>query len=335
MGHVGKQSIVFENPPIIAWAHSTVGPKEAAGPLGQYFDVKLEDELLGQTTWEKGESEMIRQNIQHLLNRSQKAPQDIQYILAGDLENQISATNIGLKSYGIPFFGLYGACSTMGESMSLASILVASGFANCVMAGASSHYCTAERQFRTPMEYGGQRPLTQQWTVTGCGHVIITNKGNGPRINSITTGKIVDFDIKDVANMGAAMAPAAVDTILTHLTDTGQSPSDYDAIITGDLGQCGLDIAKDLAKQLGVDLASILVDCGVMMFNDEEQDTHAGASGCGCSASIFTGYWYKQLMNRKVRKILMVPTGALMSVCSAQQGESIAGIAHAVSISVE
>lgn len=335
MGHVGKQSIIFKNPPVISCAYSTVGPKEAQGPLGQYFDTKLEDELLGQNTWEKGESEMVKQNIQHLLDRAKKTPQDIQYVLAGDLENQISATSIGLKSYGIPLFGLYGACSTMGEAMGLAGILVGSGIANCVMAGASSHYCTAERQFRTPMEYGGQRPLTQQWTVTGCGHVIISNAGNGPKINSITTGKIVDFDIKDVANMGAAMAPAAVDTILTHLSDTGQSPKDYDAIITGDLGQCGLDIANDLAKKLGVDLTTVLTDCGVMMFNDEEQDTHAGASGCGCSASIFTGYWYKQLMEKKVNKILLVPTGALMSLCSSQQGESISGIAHAVSISME
>lgn len=335
MGHIGKQTIVFKNPPVIAYAHSTVGPKEAEGPLGGYFDTKLADELLGQTTFEKAESEMIKQTVQSLLTKAKKQPQDIQYLLAGDLQNQISATHIGLKGFNIPFFGLYGACSTMGESMSLGAMVVDGGFADIVITGASSHYATAERQFRTPMEYGGQRPMTQQWTVTGCGYVLLTKNGTGPKIKSITTGKIVDFDIKDVSNMGAAMAPAAVDTILAHLEDTKQSPADYDAIITGDLGNCGLEIAIDLASKLGVDLSQVMTDCGVMMFDDEEQDTHSGASGCGCSASIFCGYWYKQLLEKKYKKILLVPTGALMSVCSSQQGESIAGIAHAVSISME
>lgn len=335
MGHVGKQTIVFKNPPVITCAYSTVGPKEAQGPLGAYFDNKLPDEELGQDSFEKSESTMIKQTVQGLLTKANKQPQDIQYLLAGDLQNQISATSIGLKDFNIPFFGLYGACSTMGESMGIASILVGGGFANCVIAGASSHFVTAERQFRTPMEYGGQRPLTQQWTVTGCGYVIISNAGSGPKIESITTGKIVDFDIKDVANMGAAMAPAAVDTILTHLQDTNQKPSDYDYIVTGDLGKYGVDIANDLANKLGVDISNVFTDCGMMMFNDEEQDTHAGASGCGCSASIFTGFWYKQLLEKKCKKILLVPTGALMSLCSTQQGESISGIAHAVSISME
>lgn len=335
MGHVGKQTIVFKNQPVITCAYSTVGPKEAAGPLGEYFDNKLKDEELGQDSFEKSESEMIRQTIQSLLKKANKQPQDIQYLLAGDLQNQINATCVGVKGFNMPFLGLYGACSTMGESMSLGSMLVGGGLANCVIAGASSHFVTAERQFRTPMEYGGQRPLTQQWTVTGCGYVVISNAGVGPKIQSVTTGKIVDFDIKDVANMGAAMAPAAVDTIMMHLQDTQQSPSDYDYIVTGDLGKYGVNIAKDIANKLGVDLSKVLTDCGMMMFNDEDQDTHAGASGCGCSASIFSGFWYKQLLEKKCKKMLLVPTGALMSLCSSQQGESIAGIAHAVSISME
>ncbi|OOB79472.1 MAG: stage V sporulation protein AD [Epulopiscium sp. Nuni2H_MBin003] len=254
-------------------------------------------------------------------------------MLSGDLQNQINATHFGIQDFNIPFFGLYGACSTMGESMGLASILVGTGLATKVIAGASSHYCTAERQFRFPMEYGGQRTMTQQWTVTGSGYVLIEKDGIGAKIESITTGKIVDFEINDVCNMGAVMAPAAIDTISTHLKDTNQKPSDYDAIITGDLGNCGVEIALEVAKKIDLDLTGVLHDCGAMMYDESEQNTHSGASGCGCSASMFSSYWYGQLMQKKLNKILLVPTGALMSLASTQQGENILGIAHAVSVS--
>lgn len=332
MGHLGKQTIVFQNKPVILETYSTVGPKEGQGPMGSVFDTVLEDELLGEKTWEKAEGMLIKQTVQGLLTKSGKRQEDIQYILCGDLENQINSTQDGIKDFNIPFFGLYGACSTMGESMSLGSIIIGGGYADYVIAGASSHYCTAEKQFRYPLEYGGQRPLTQQWTVTGSGFVLLGKTGTGPKIHSITTGKIVDFNTTDVFNMGAVMAPAAADTILTHLKDTNQKPEDYDAIITGDLGQCGTDILLDLTKQLGIDISAVHQDCGLLIFDNQAQDTHAGGSGCGCSASLFSGYFYQQLKDKKLKKILLVPTGALMSLCSTQQGDNITGIAHAVSI---
>jgi stage V sporulation protein AD len=332
MGHTGKQTIVFKNPPIITCAYSSAGPKESAGPLGDYFDNQLQDELLGQETWEKAESILIKQTVQGLLNKADKRPEDIQYLFAGDLQNQVIASTFGLKDFNIPFFGLYGACSTMGESMCLASIMVAGGMADLVMAGTSSHNCAAEKQFRFPLEYAGQRTLTQQWTATASGFVLISRCGKGPKIEAVTPGKIVDLGIKDSFNMGAAMAPAAVDTILAHLEDTNQKPSDFDAIITGDLGNCGSDIAVDIANKLGVDLSKVMNDCGKLIYDDESQDTHCGGSGCGCSGSVFAGYLYKQLLKRNLKKILLIPTGALMSPGSTQQGNTIPGVAHAVSI---
>lgn len=335
MGRVGKQTIVFKEAPVIACAYATAGPKEVSGPLGKYFDNPLEDELLGEETWEKAESKIIKQTVQGLLKKANKNPEDIEYLFAGDLQNQVIASTFGLKDFNIPFFGLYGACSTMGESMCLASMMIAGGMANTVIAGTSSHYCAAEKQFRFPLEYAGQRTLTQQWTVTGSGFVLLTRGGKGPKIQAVTPGKMVDLGMKDGFNMGAAMAPAAVDTILTHLEDTKQKPKDFDAIITGDLGNCGVDIAVDLSKKLGTSLEGVLTDCGKLIFDDTLQDTHCGGSGCGCSGSVFAGYLYKQLLEKKMKKILLVPTGALMSPASTQQGHTIPGIAHAVSIAVE
>ncbi len=335
MGHIGKQTIVFKNPPNILEVYSSVGPKEASGPLGTYFDQKFEDELLGEDTWEKAEGELIKRTIQGLLNKSGKQPKDVAYIFSGDLQNQVIASTFGIKDFNIPFFGLYGACSTFGESICLASMAVAGGMTDCVIAGTSSHYCAAEKQFRYPMEYAGQRTLTQQWTVTGSGYVIITSNGTGPKIRSITPGKMVDFDIKDSFNMGAAMAPAAVDTIITHLEDTNQKPSDYDAIVTGDLGVCGSDMAVALSKKAGIDISTVHQDCGKIIYDVQEQDVHSGGSGCGCSGSVFSAYFYRQLKEKKIKKLLLVPTGALMSPCSTQQGQNIPGIAHAVSIVME
>lgn len=335
MGHIGKQTVVFKTPPVITCAYASAGPKEVQGPLGKYFDNPLKDELLGEDTWEKAEARLVEQTVQGLLTKAKRTPQDVQYIFAGDLQNQVIASTFGIKDFNIPFFGLYGACSTMGESMSLGSMMIAGGMADLVIAGTSSHYCAAEKQFRFPVEYAGQRTLAQHWTVTGSGFVLLSRCGQGPVITSITTGKIVDLGVTDTFNMGAAMAPAAVDTILTHLEDTGQKASDYDAIFTGDLGNWGVDIAIDVAKKLGTDLSEVLHDCGKMIFNDGAQGTNAGGSGCGCSASVFSGYLYNQLLSKKYKKILLVPTGALMSPGSTQQGNPIPGIAHAVSIEMK
>ena len=335
MGRLGKQTITYKTPPVITCAYSSVGPKEAQGPMGQYFDHHCKDELLGENTWEKSEARLVQHTIQGVLDRAHKVPNDVQYIFAGDLQNQVIASTFGIKDFNIPFFGLFGACSTMGESMCLASMTVAGGMADLVMAGTSSHNCVTEKQFRFPLEYAGQRMETQSWTATASGFVLISRCGDGPQITAITPGKIVDLGITDAFNMGAAMAPAAVDTILTHLEDTNQKPSDFDAIITGDLGNCGVDIAIDVAKRLGTDLSDVLMDCGKMMYDDEKQKTNCGASGCGCSASIFTGYFYKELLSRRLKKILFVPTGALMSQGSTQQGSTIPGIAHAVCIEMK
>lgn len=335
MGYLGKQTITYKTPPVITCAYSSVGPKETQGPMGKYFDHHCQDELLGEDTWEKAEARLVQTTIQGLLDRARKVSHDIQYIFAGDLQNQVIASTFGIKDFNIPFFGLFGACSTMGESMCLASMAVAGGMADLVMAGTSSHNCVLEKQFRFPLEYAGQRTETQSWTATASGFVLISRCGEGPQITAITPGKIVDLGITDAFNMGAAMAPAAVDTILTHLEDTNQKPGDFDAIITGDLGNCGVDIAIDIAQRLGTDLSDVLMDCGKLMYDDEKQGTNNGASGCGCSASIFTGYFYKELLNRKLKKILFVPTGALMSQGSTQQGNTIPGIAHAVCIEMK
>lgn len=335
MGRIGKQTIKFKTPPVITCAYGTAGPREVQGPMGKYFDHPLKDELLGEDTWEKAEARMVQLTIQGLLDRSGHTPNDIQHIFAGDLQNQVVASTFGIKDFNIPFFGLFGACSTMGESMCLASITVAGGMADLVIAGTSSHNCAAEKQFRFPLEYAGQRMETQSWTTTASGFVTISRNGDGPCITAITPGKIVDLGIKDAFNMGACMAPAAVDTILMHLEDTNQKPSDFDAIITGDLGNCGTDIALDIASRLGTDLSDVLMDCGKMMYHDEQQGTNSGGSGCGCSASIFSSYFYKELMAKRLRKILLVPTGALMSTGSTQQGNTIPGIAHAVCIEMK
>ena len=285
---------------------------------------------------EKGDVNMLVKNtVSGVMTKVQITSSDVDYIFAGDLENQVIASTFGVKDFNIPFFGLYGACSTMGESMCLASMAIAGGMADLVIAGTSSHNAAAEKQFRFPLEYAGQRTETQTWTTTASGFVTISRCGDGPKITAITPGKIVDLGVKDSFNMGAAMAPAAVDSILIHLEDTHQKPSDFDAIITGDLGNCGVDIAIDVAKRLGTDLSGVLMDCGKMMYDDEIQGTNSGGSGCGCIASIFTGYFYKQLMARKLKKILLVPTGALMSPGSTQQGNTIPGIAHAVCIEMK
>lgn len=330
--HIGKQTVVLENPPSIISAYTVVGPKESEGPLGEYFDVKTKDILWEEETWEKAESKFAQEAIKGAIEKANIKEKDIQYIFAGDLLNQLVGTSFGVKDFDIPYFGLFGACSTMGESLSLGSMIIDGGFAKYVVASTSSHYGGAEKQFRFPLALGTQKPLTAQWTVTGSGALILGSVGEGPYITSVTTGKIIDLGISDGMNMGAAMAPAAADTIVSHLKDSSKEPGYYDMIITGDLGEYGLELLIKLVEKEGYDIRDIAKDCGVKIFDDATQDTHAGASGCGCSAVVLGGYLYKKLKQGKLNKILFVATGALLSSSSSLQGETIPSIAHAVSI---
>lgn len=330
--HTGKQTVILENPPSIIATSSTVGPKEAEGPLGSYFERTTEDELWEEETWEKAESKFVKETIKAVLTNAKLKQEEIQYIVAGDLLNQLTGTTFGIRDFNIPFFGVFGACSTMAESMSLGAMIIDGGFADYVIATTSSHFCGAEKQFRSPLELGTQRPLTAQWTVTGSGAIVIAKDGGGPYITSITTGRIVDLGISDVMNMGAAMAPAAADTIVQHFKDTGKTPDYYDLIITGDLGEYGRNLLIELASKEGYQIEDILTDCGIEIYDPNSQDTHAGGSGCGCSAVVFSGYLYKEIKKGKWNKILFVATGAMLSPGSMQQGETIPGIAHAVAI---
>ena len=331
MKKIGKQTIQFDAPPTILECASIVGPKEAQGPLSKYFDQTLDDEFWGEKTWEKAESKIIKETVNTVISKSGVAANEIDCMFAGDLLNQCISSSFGLRELSIPLFGVFGACSTFVESMCLGAIAI-EGFANNVLCATSSHFCSAEKQFRFPLELGNQRPPTSQWTVTGSGAAILSKDGQGPYITHITPGKIVDMGIKDANNMGSAMAPAALDTLVCHFKDTGRAPSYYDAIITGDLGHIGKEILTELALDKGYNIKSNYNDCGVMIFDKENQDTHSGGSGCGCCASVFSGYFFKQLKDKKIKRLLLIATGALTNSTSSQQGESIPGIAHAVSI---
>lgn len=328
----GKQTVELSNPPSITSAASIVGPKEGEGPLRLYFDEIIEDEMWGEKTWEKAESKLVRETLARIVGKSGKSNQEMNYIIAGDLLNQCIAANFGLRESGIPFLGVYGACSTMAESISIGAMLIDGGFADDLVCITSSHFCSAEKQYRSPLELGTQRTPTAQWTVTGSGGVIVSKQGAGPFITHVTTGKIVDMGVKDASNMGAAMAPAAADTILCHFKDTGRSPADYDLILTGDLGVFGFEICQELLNAEGIDIKGLSNDCGVMMYDREKQDSHAGGSGCGCSAAVLAGFIYSELSKGTLNNILFVATGALLSPTSTMQGETIPSIAHAVSI---
>ncbi|GMQ63873.1 stage V sporulation protein AD [Vallitalea maricola] len=329
---VGEQTIAFNNPPTIIGYGNIVGPKEGDGLLREYFDQILEDTLWGEETWEKAESKILNAAINLAVDKANIAKNDIRYIFAGDLLNQLTASTFAVRDLKKAFFGLYGACSTMGESLILASMAVEGGFANYCVAATSSHFCGAEKQFRYPLEFGNQRPLTATYTVTGSGAVVVGNTGNGPKVTHVTPGKIVDLGVKDAMNMGAAMAPAAADTIITHFKDTGRCAADYDLIATGDLGIVGKKLMQELVQKEGYDLSENYTDCGIEIFDEQKQDTHAGGSGCGCSAVTLTGYILKEMAKGTFNRILFIPTGALMSPSSSYQGESIPGIAHAVVI---
>ncbi len=335
MKKLGNQTIMLNNPPYILETSSIVGPKEAGGPLAKYFDQCLEDEFWGEKTWEKAESKIIKENVNSVVAKSGIPATDIDYCFAGDLLNQCISSSFGLRETNIPFFGIFGACSTFVEGMCLGSLFIDGGAAKNVLCATSSHFCSAEKQFRFPLELGNQRPPSAQWTVTGSGAAILSNTNldkKCPQITYVTPGKIVDMGVKDANNMGAAMAPAALDTLITHLRDTGRKPSYYDAIITGDLGYIGKEILTEMAETKGYNIKNNYNDCGVLIFDKETQDTHSGGSGCGCVGSVFSGYFYQMLKEKKINRLLLIATGALMNSTSSQQGESIPGIAHAVAI---
>ena len=332
MKKIGKQTFKLSNPVSIKETASIVGPKESNGPLAKYFDKCIEDEFYGESSWEKAESKFIKSATDMLIAKSGISNKDIDFCFAGDLLNQCISSCFGLRETNIPFFGIFGACSTFVESLILGVIAIDGNFAKNVLCAVSSHFCSAEKQFRFPLELGNQRPPTSQWTVTGSGACILSKEGTGPYITHVTPGKIIDMGIKDVNNMGSAMAPAAIDTLITHFQDTSRNPDYYDGIFTGDLGYIGKDILLDIVKTKGYDITNNYNDCGILIFDKNKQDTHSGGSGCACCASVFSGYLYKKLKERKLNKILLIATGALTNSTTSQQGESIPGIAHAVSI---
>lgn len=332
---VGKRTVKLTNNPTIISAGCIVGTKEGKGPLKDYFDVVLDDDLYGQKSWELAESKMVETAMNKAVKKVGKKLEDINYLISGDLVNQLFPASFAARTLQIPFFGIYGACSTMAEGMCLSAMLIDGGFANLILSGASSHYCTAERQFRFPLELGNQKPMTAQWTVTGAGSVLISSKGEGPKVKYVTVGKVIDKGIDDANNMGAAMAPAAIDTIYSYFNDTKDDPNSFDIIATGDLGELGKQITIDLLKKKGIDISKVYTDCGVEIFDLKKQDVHCGGSGCGCSASVFSGYIYNKLVQKEFNKVMLVSTGALLSPASTLQKQTIPCVAHAVIISNE
>lgn len=328
----GKQSFSLEHPPSIsAWA-SIAGKKEKEGPLAEYFDYFSEDPYFGEKTWEQAEKRIQQLALEKLASKVGKRITDFELILSGDLLNQCIGSSFSLRNTGIPHLGLYGACSTMAESLLLSSIIVSSGISNSAVAMTSSHFASSERQYRFPLGYGGQRTPTAQWTVTGAGAALVSNDTNGPRITGGTIGTITDLGIKDANNMGAAMVPAALSTIRAHFEDMHCTPEDYDLIVTGDLGQLGKDMLLTLAQREGISLGGKLTDCGTLVFDIIKQDVHSGGSGCGCSAITLCGYILNKLKTGKLKKILFCGTGALLSPTSTQQGLPIPGVCHAITI---
>ena len=326
---IGKQTLALSDAPAVEGYAAVVGKKEGEGPLGKRFDLISEDSYFGEGSWEKAESHMLRQCFSLACDKAKLPPSELQYILAGDLLNQCVSTAFAMRESKTPYLGLYGACSTMAEGLSLGAMLVEGGAASHVCALTGSHFCTAERQYRFPLEYGGQRTPSSQWTVTGAGAVVLGKSGR-IRLTHVTHGRIIDAGIKDPNSMGSAMAPAAFDTLRAHFRDTGRSPEDYGAIFTGDLGALGHDILQALFKADGVELGPRYMDCGVLIYDLATQEVNAGGSGCGCCASVLAGHILQAMEDGVWERVLFAATGALMSPTSSQQGESIPGICHAV-----
>ena len=328
----GEQTVIFSRPVGILAAASVVGKKEGEGPLGHLFDIVEEDAMFGTKSWELAESKFAEAATQACVRKANLQMTDFDYVIAGDLLNQSTGSVYGLRNTNRPYLGIFGACSAMGEGMSLGAMLIDGGFAQDIIACASSHFCSAEKQFRFPLEMGSQRPPTSSWTVTGAAAVALTSKPTKIAITAATTGKMVDMKMKDASNMGAAMAPAAADTIVAHLKDTQRPPKYYDVIVTGDLGYVGSELLLQLTSKVGYDISAIHMDCGIEIFDKDKQDTNAGGSGCACSGVVFSAFFYEELKKGSMKRILFVPTGAFMSPISIQQGESIPSIAHAVAI---
>ena len=328
----GRQSFILPGHPVItAWA-SVAGKKESEGPLSKHFDITNQDTLFGQSSWEQAENQMQQLALEKLAVKAGLKKKDFGLVFSGDLLNQCIGSSFSLNNSGISHLGLYGACSTMAESLLMASMAVEGGFSDKVVAMTSSHFASSERQYRFPLGYGGQRPPTAQWTVTGSGAALVCAEGHGPQIEGCTIGTVQELGIKDANNMGAAMAPAAYSTICAHFNDFGVAPEDFDLIVTGDLGQVGKDLVLELARKDGLALGGRLTDCGTLIFDTETQDVHAGGSGCGCSAITLCGYLLEKLHSGKYKRILFCGTGALLSPTSTQQGLPIPGVCHAVSI---
>ena len=331
---LGKSSIKPERPVYILESASIVGTKEGQGPLGLLFDQVGDDDMFGCNTWEEAESSLQKKAVGLALDKAGLKAGDISFLFAGDLLGQSIATSFGISSFQIPLLGVYGACSTCGESMALGTMSIAGGLADKVVCVTSSHFASAEKEFRFPLEYGNQRPLSATWTVTGSGAFVLGGESAWggslarARITGVTVGKIVDYGLKDSMNMGACMAPAAADTLEQHFVDFASQPDDYDKIITGDLGKVGQRVLTDLLRNKGYDISQQHMDCGIEIFDGETQDTHAGGSGCGCSAVTLSAYILKQLSEGNWRKVLFMPTGALLSKTSFNEGMSVPGIAH-------
>lgn len=324
-----SQTVIFKNRPVIIGSYSIVGPKEGKGNFGPYFNYVMRDDRYGENSYEKAEKKMLESAVVGAIEDAKIKPNDIQLFLAGDLLNQIISSSYAARNFDFPFLGLFGACSTMAEGMMVGASFIDGGLFDNVVCSTSSHFSTAERQFRFPLELGNQRPPTSQWTVTGAGACVISSKGKGPRITSATFGKVVDYGIVDVNDMGAAMAPAAMNTMLSHFKNTNTSPDDYDLIATGDLGKLGSEILIDLMEDQGIKLGLNYNDCGQMYFT-KGQSTLSGGSGCGCSATVFNSFIINKLRNGDYKKVLFMPTGALMSTTASQQGETIPGVCHAI-----
>ncbi len=333
--HLGRQTVAFSRPPVILAESGVAGRKEGEGPLGDRFDLVEPDAYFGQPTWEAAESAMLRRCLSGLLAKAQLDSRALDYVLAGDLQNQCAGAAYAMRGVPAPYFGLYAACATFCEAVGLACMLIDGGYARRCAALTGSHFCTAERQYRFPLEYGGVRTPTAQWTVTGAGALLLSGEGEGVRVTHFTAGIVADMGVTDLSNMGAAMAPAAFSTLKAHFADTGRRPEDYDLILTGDLGHVGHAIVSDLFRREGVELSDRYDDCGRLIFDRETQDVHAGGSGAGCSALVTASHVMKLLRSGKLRRVLLAATGALMSPVSAMQGESLPAICHAVAIEGE
>ena len=332
MAQVLARGVLRLEQPVYAAAYAAVaGKKEGEGPMGGCFDRIEEDSHFGQDTWEQAESRMQQETIYHAIQKAGVTADDLDLILAGDLINQCTSSTYSLRPFGIPFLGLFGACSTMAEGLTIGSLLLETGAGKRAVAATSSHFSTAERQFRYPLSYGGQRPPSAQWTCTASGAVVLDKEtADAPQIQGVCIGKITDLGVCDANNMGAAMAPAAADTLTRWFQGTGTAPEQYDAIVTGDLGEIGGKLLLDLVMKQGYDLHAMHQDCGMLMFDAKRQDTHAGGSGCGCGGSLLCGHFLPKVKSGEIGRMLFLATGALMSPMLVQQGESIPGIAHLI-----